>query len=253
MNIKNKIKEFFKYRKVDTCHYLGDWYSGWHSWTFRLTFCECGYEEGYAHLNIALLGWYNMIQLPFIKSKRFPDGDCDEPEWGIAIHDATLWIYKGGNGNMKGGSKWWTWNLPWFTHDHVRHEIEILDPETHQPRMINYKELENMTDSKTGKRIYYRDNELINRHYADYTDKYDGTVVTAEFYVEEREWRRKWFHWTKLGNIVKRYIEINFSDEVGSRKGSWKGGTVGCSYDLLPGETPEECLKRMERERSFDR
>ena len=39
--------------------------------------------------------------------------------------------------------------------------------------------------------------------------------------------------------------------EVGKKKGSWKGGCIGCSYDSKPGETPEECLKRMEKERKF--
>ena len=51
--------------------------------------------------------------------------------------------------------------------------------------------------------------------------------------------------------MVNRYIEIEFDGEVGKDKGSWKGGCIGCSYNLLPGETPEECIKRMEKERSF--
>ena len=44
---------------------------------------------------------------------------------------------------------------------------------------------------------------------------------------------------------------IDETEEVGKKKGSWKGGCIGCSYDLKPGETPEECLKRMEKEREF--
>ena len=51
--------------------------------------------------------------------------------------------------------------------------------------------------------------------------------------------------------IVKRYIEIEFDGEVGKGKGSWKGGCIGCSYELLPNETSEECIRRMENERSF--
>ena len=46
-------------------------------------------------------------------------------------------------------------------------------------------------------------------------------------------------------------IDITFSDEVGGRAGSWKGGCVGCSYDMKPGETPEHTLRRMQRERRF--
>ena len=51
--------------------------------------------------------------------------------------------------------------------------------------------------------------------------------------------------------LVRRYIEIDFKDEVGHEKGSWKGGVMGCSYDLLPDESPMDCIKRMEKERRF--
>ena len=46
-------------------------------------------------------------------------------------------------------------------------------------------------------------------------------------------------------------MSVNFSDEVGERSGSWKGGTLGCGYDLLKNETMEQCLRRMEKERKF--
>lgn len=57
--------------------------------------------------------------------------------------------------------------------------------------------------------------------------------------------------WTKLFALTRKTIDINFSREVGKRKGSWKCGTIGCSYTLLKGETPLECIKRMEQERTF--
>lgn len=69
--------------------------------------------------------------------------------------------------------------------------------------------------------------------------------------VVEREWRPRWFKWTGLGKFIRRVIEIEFDDEVGERSGSWKGGTLGCSYDILPNETPLDCLRRMEIERNF--
>ena len=54
-----------------------------------------------------------------------------------------------------------------------------------------------------------------------------------------------WPKWTKES------IDVRFNDEVGERSGSWKGGTIGCGYDLHHGETMVECLRRMERERDF--
>src|SRR5690606_30951332 len=74
---------------------------------------------------------------------------------------------------------------------------------------------------------------------------------TATVTVREYEHRRRWLRWTRLGARIGRSIDVKFSDEVGERTGSWKGGCVGCGYDLLPGETPELALRRMERERKF--
>ena len=79
----------------------------------------------------------------------------------------------------------------------------------------------------------------------------DGEIIPCKYWVEDREWRPKWLTWTGLFKYVKKYIEIEFDNEVGKKKGSWKGGCIGCSYDLKPGETAEECIKRMEKEREF--
>ena len=69
----------------------------------------------------------------------------------------------------------------------------------------------------------------------------------ATIQVQEQEWRRWWLPWRK----VWRGIDVAFDGEVGERTGSWKGGTIGCGYEMLPDETPLECLRRMERERTF--
>ena len=52
--------------------------------------------------------------------------------------------------------------------------------------------------------------------------------------------------------FIHESIEVEFDVEVGERTGSWKGGTIGCGHDLLPGETMLESLRRMERERKFN-
>lgn len=76
-------------------------------------------------------------------------------------------------------------------------------------------------------------------------------TVTANRYTH-------WQRWFGLGKYklspkrVRTSIWITFSDEVGEATGSWKGGTTGCGYGLLPKETMEQCLRRMERERRFD-
>ncbi len=82
-------------------------------------------------------------------------------------------------------------------------------------------------------------------------DTSDNSVVNATVSVQEREWRPLWFKWTKLFSKKKTTIEVEFDKEVGGRKGSWKGGCVACSYEMKAGETPLQCLKRMESERVF--
>lgn len=74
----------------------------------------------------------------------------------------------------------------------------------------------------------------------------------ATIHVEEREWRWRWLQWSSWPSKVVRCISITFDKEVGERSGSWKGGTTGCGYEMKPGETALQTLRRMERERAFD-
>lgn len=53
--------------------------------------------------------------------------------------------------------------------------------------------------------------------------------------------------------MIRNSIDVYFDGEVGKETGSWKGGTIGCDYDLKKGETMLECLRRMEVEREFSR
>lgn len=71
----------------------------------------------------------------------------------------------------------------------------------------------------------------------------------AKVGVVRMTWVQPWVPWIKR---VRTYIDVTFDQEVGERTGSWKGGCIGCSYDLRINETPYECLKRMESERKFE-
>lgn len=74
--------------------------------------------------------------------------------------------------------------------------------------------------------------------------------TTATCHVEIREWRPKWFMWTKAFRFVRRDLEINFNDEMGNRRGSWKGGVLGVSApitrDEIYAEDFETPLRRYE-------
>jgi len=223
--------------KKEKWTYEGKWINFYFANRFDISYETCGYFDNRPRINLDLLFFSLTIILPF--RNKWTD-ECDSPKWGIAIHNNTFWLHKGGEGNMNGGSKWWTWNIPFLTKDWVRTSILLKDDtwEHEYPRQS---------------KDFYEDKwkTLIKYWQYDYTDKYDGEVIPTTICVEEREWRPKWLKWTKLFNTVDSSINIDFSKECGKEKGSWKGGTLGCGYSLLPNEKPLDCLKRMEKERKF--
>ena len=88
-----------------------------------------------------------------------------------------------------------------------------------------------------------------------YKDHYDGKELWAKCNIEEREWiRGKWPWMRKLlkyvpgCRMIRRAMNIEFSDEVGSRKGSWKGGITGMDYDMLRGESMSDAFARFQKD-----
>lgn len=189
-----------------------------------------------------LFGWGQLfIHLPIKTGIQ----DCESAAWGFNYHNNTAWFYIGGAGNFEGGRKWKTFDMPW-SWEWYRTSTLLKDLTWHH--------------EKKGAVRGYKENEYGSHHWIEenqwkdtvpYTDNYDGTIVNATISVEEREWRMNWLYWCPFFNKVRTTISIEFDQEVGPRKGSWKGGTIGCSYELLPNETPYECLSRMEKNRSF--
>lgn len=137
---------------------------------------------------------------------------CQGPTFGFKFFEDLLFIYYGKpTGTRESPQK--AINMPWAW-KHREHLI-LSEPETHP---YTYT---------------LRSGEVQSR--------------TATIKVESRRWTRFWLPWRR----VSRYIDITFSDEVGERSGSWKGGCIGCSFDMLPSETPVQALRRMEATRKF--
>lgn len=215
------------------------WLIFYFTFNFDLSFEICGYFDNRPRIILGLIFFRLTLILPF--RNKWTD-ECDSPKWGIAYHGSTFWIYRGGKGNLNGGNKWWTLDAPWRW-QWVR---------TSNLRKDGAWEHETKGNSKD----FYKDkwkgiiwNEI---HPYTYVLK-NGTVQNrnATIKVAEREWRLHWLKWLPIIKKISKVIEIDFDGEVGERTGSWKGGTVGCSYPLLPHETPLECLRKMEKERKF--
>ena len=144
-----------------------------------------------------------------------PDhGQCQGPTYGFAFHGQKLWIYFGQDtGRSRDPRKYWAISTPW----EWRHrEHEVLTAEEQHPY-----------------RYILRSGEVQDR------------IATIK--AERRLWTRPWLP----RRMERPSIDVSFNDEVGEQTGSWKGGVMGCGYHMLPGETPLDTLRRMERERKF--
>lgn len=219
--------------------YKNNWIVFYFGWQFEISYETCGYFDARHRINLDLIFFNISIILP-IKSKH--TDECDPPKWGIAYHNQIFWIYRGGKGNINGGNKWWTFRVPWRL-DWVR---------TSNLRKDGTWEHEIKGDRKDFYKYSWK--KVIWNETYPYTYTLKSGVIQerlATIKVEEREWRWYWFKWLPYPRQICKTIAVDFSDEVGERTGSWKGGTTGCGYNLLSNETPLECLRRMEKERSF--
>jgi hypothetical protein len=184
-------------------------------------------------------GWGELfLNLPFNSGKT---DECENPSYGFYMYHIDpvpkkvnfptcfIWQWK----NYK------SFNMPW-ARTWIRTSILLKDNTWAHETKGNYKS-------------FYKDKWKKQQYMIEYdfTDKYDNTIIPTKVYVEEREWRQHWLKWTKLFALVRKTIDVDFSKEVGGKKGSWKGGTVGCGYNMKKGETALECIKRMEKERTF--
>jgi hypothetical protein len=163
-------------------------------------------------------------------------------------------------------------NLPWAM-EHVRREVMLADG-----RFVVTEEVTRAWRPRLGRwHRYLRGGKLVRGDQArdglryPYHDEPEGayrqtfayvyTLQSGEVQVREAAvtaerrtwcWRLFWKAGLWFPKRTRAYIDVAFSDEVGERTGSWKGGCVGASYELRRGESPEACLRRMERERVFD-
>jgi len=178
------------------------------------------------------------IDLPYDTGRD----ECENPTYGF-------YFYKEGKGIFD--SFWWCWDMkvycfhmPWSL-DWVRTSVLKVDNTwEHEGRKFG------------GSKDFWNDEwkNVIKYESYPYTYTLNNGVVQnriATIHTVEREWRPRWFKWTSLFKTTHKSISIDFNEEVGERTGSWKGGVMGCSNDLLKGETPLDSLRRMEQTRKF--
>lgn len=205
---------------------LGDWFS-----SFKVSLESAEYGDDSACILITGFRKALRIQMPF----RMPS--CRE--YSVSLSGEGKYDHLQVNYGMRSWDsateQRWGYFLPWMQWRMVRHTLHNLDGS------IFFTEKKGHWDE------YWKAKESVPTVKFEFMDS-DGEVIVATCYIEEREWHRgeKWFAWLKhfYKPMVSRSLDMSFSKEVGKEKGSWKGGVVGTSIEMIPGENPESAFKR---------
>lgn len=245
----DKEKQIPVYRKVFKIYYEKDsgydwiykewlnFYTGWEKPCFVYDTFSYG-DDNRHHMRISL-GW-GLIYLYFPWKNRhaeYNDFNNPEPQYGY---------YSYGEGKFfdeivfKFGKKSKTVYMPWALEFYKR--SVLLKGNV----WWGYKEKDIKKARKRGKKVWvdpefnldcedkriYR--ERVTFSYTTVGGEVQRTMATC--HVEVREWRPRWFMWTKLFRYVRRDLEIEFDDEMGNQRGSWKGGVMGVSAPIAQDE-----------------
>jgi len=157
-------------------------------------------------------------------------------EYSISVNDGHLSIHYGRQTNDSSTEQSWGCFLPWTQWRFIRHSFYGLDGEHFWtiPKGMKWDERLKIEDQCPTVSFTFKD--------------FDGQELTATTKIEEREWKfgEGWFKWLSAFRrpMIRRSLDLSFSGEVGPEKGSWKGGTVGHSIDMLPGELHEAAFRR---------
>lgn len=166
--------------------------------------------------------------------------DTYNREFGFSLFEGSLHVHYGPQTHDSDTTKSKCYFYPWREQRLVRHSLYDLDGE-------HFADLPEWgfrhKNGWTVKNAIEAACPVANFYFLDF----DGENITATCKIEEREYRRGKgvFRLLFLGrNSIRRSLDLRFSSEVGKRKGSWKGGTVGHSIEMLPGELHESAFRR---------
>lgn len=166
----------------------------------------------------------------------------DRREYGFSLSEGYLSVSLGRQTMDSSTEQHWGCFLPWTQWRHVRRSFYGLHgehiatvPDTRGVDGIKRWEIERKISDKA---------PTVSFEF----DDFDGERITATTKIEEREWRfgTGWFKWLSLFRKpkVSRSLDLSFSSEVGRRKGSWKGGTIGHAIEMTADELHEAAFRR---------
>lgn len=151
---------------------------------------------------------------------------------------------------------WWPWGLEHIRTDYLGTDMQWHDDRAH-PENAWAREHPNPLHRYTGPVGPDKWSETHSYRYllsSGEVQEVDATVTRRRAYHG-----RRWFGPVRFQRWLRSFmpkrifdsIDVRFSAEVGERAGSWKGGCIGCSFDIRPEESPRAALMRMQSERRF--
>lgn len=179
--------------------------------------------------------WVDLTKCAWASGPGYWDEHARKYGFGLSPH-GFVQVWHGAQTHYSTTDKVWCTHLPWTQWRHVRYSFYGLQGEhfwTEQKpcpwEVMDAKRKECPT-------------------VAFLIEDYDGAKITATTRIEEREWLLgekwcKWLSWFSKPRI-RRSLDIAFSAEVGTEKGSWKGGLMGTGIEMLPGELHEQAFRR---------
>lgn len=165
--------------------------------------------------------------------------DVDPKQYGFSLSEGHLSVYYGRTGGAMMDSsiqRQWGCFLPWTQWRHVRNSLYGLSGENVYTTPGTY-------DWEA-----YRAAKASCPTVSFAIEDFDGEKIIATTMIQEHEWHfgTGWFKWLSwfCRPKIRRSLDISFSGETGPEKGSWKGGVVGTSIDMLPGDDHESAFRR---------
>lgn len=259
-------------RLTDDDRHFGPITYGPSSWdALRLVWASGGVEEGSPSpkkpntLTVNAFRWTARINLPKILKplliKHVPESwdaatiarlgrnyyyEAFQREYGFCLSEGGFFsLYLGAQTHCSSTTQDWHYFLPWTQwRFHRMSFYDTTGAEFWTQIQKNRKRGSGLGNRWDEQRAAEEACPKISFNFRDY----DGKEISVVTHIEEREWHFgtgwfKWLSWFRKPKI-RRSLDLQFSEEVGPEKGSWKGGTMGHSIDMLPGELHESAFRR---------
>lgn len=211
----------------------------WGPWTKTFSIKFDSGDDEYPGNTVRLIGFGQVLQLALPQILK--PAECGEfpREYGITLSDMGngydfMQLHFGPQTHDSTTTRKWCKHLPWKMWNCFRHSLYDAGGS-------------HVMDCGKDWNGFFKTRDNCAKMHFQFLD-YDEQKIIATCHIEEREWSRgeglfKWLKWF-YPNMIRRVLEMSFNEETGTEKGSWKGGTIGTSIDMISGDTAESAFRR---------